>query len=484
MKVIGIIAEYNPFHSGHAYQIRKAKEMSGADFVIAVMSPDFVQRGSCSIVDKWSRARMALAGGADLVLEMPVCYATASAEYFAQGGVSLLTSLNAADFISFGCEADDPRILMNAADFFARPREEEPEGYKSLLKAGLKAGMTYPKARMEAFLQYQRDQIRVPGKSDPSDPAAEAPSRAETDPEAEALSRPNNILAIEYLKALKKYKSPLRPLFVRRIGEGYHSSFEMAGNVLSPASGESSGSGFLSAETIRGILSRPDARLSQEAPLQEPLPRDNSSLENILDEAVPQESLRLIREMPLLCDRDFDFFMHFALVQAAAQERKDGSLTDYLDLTPDMERRIRNNLDQYESIDQFVSLLKTKQVTETRIRRSLLHILLDIRAEEIEHFRREKPAKYARILGFRKEAGPLLSKIRKNSDIPLFSSVPDALHISAKDGSCLLDPQGVQMLGQTLYSSRIYGMALQKKTGRLPVSEYRRGLVIYSSCRT
>ena len=144
MKTVGIIAEYNPFHKGHTYQIQKARELSGADYVIAVMSPDFVQRGSVALVDKWTRTRMALLGGADLVLELPVCYACASAEYFAEGGVALLNALNTVDGLSFGCEAGNLELLSGAAHFFALPREEEPSLYRNDLQKRLKMGHSYP----------------------------------------------------------------------------------------------------------------------------------------------------------------------------------------------------------------------------------------------------------------------------------------------------------------------------------------------------
>ena len=148
MKTVGIIAEYNPFHKGHAYQIQKARELSGADYIIAVMSPDFVQRGSVALADKWTRTRMALLGGADLVLELPVCYACASAEYFAEGGVALLNALNVVDGLSFGCEAGDLALLSSAAHFFAVPREKEPALYRNFLQKRLKMGHSYPQARM------------------------------------------------------------------------------------------------------------------------------------------------------------------------------------------------------------------------------------------------------------------------------------------------------------------------------------------------
>ena len=176
MKTVGIIAEYNPFHKGHAYQIQKARELSGADYIIAVMSPDFVQRGSVALADKWTRTRMALLGGADLVLELPVCYACASAEYFAEGGVALLNALNVVDGLSFGCEAGNLELLSGAAHFFALPREEEPALYRTFLQNRLKMGHSFPQARMEAYADSTAQRHHAPVRAFPMRPAGTQPA--------------------------------------------------------------------------------------------------------------------------------------------------------------------------------------------------------------------------------------------------------------------------------------------------------------------
>ena len=445
MRTVGIIAEYNPFHSGHAWQIRRAIELSGGDYVIAVMSPDFVQRGSPALIDKWTRARMALSAGVSLVLELPVCYASASAEYFAEGGVSLLSSLGCVDFLSFGCESADLRILKNAADFFADAAENgEPEEYRKLLQSKVKAGMPYPKARAEAYLRYVS-------------PAMEHTNIAEAERE---LALPNNILALEYLKAIRRCGSSLKPLPIHRIGEGYHSSG--SDSLLSG----SNMFDLLSAESIRALL-KADSLIPEGA-----LPESSRGL---------LESAR--KDHSLLFDEDLNLVMQIRLIELASQE-KSSDLTEYLDVTGDLANRIRKHLDEYESFHQFVSLLKTRDMTETRIRRSLIHILLGIRKEEAEAFRQAHsgnpsgPAGYARILGFRKGAAPLLRRIRTSSQIPLVSGVPEAMHIYSKTGDCMLGPDARAMLKQTLYSSRLYSLVLQSKTGRMPVSEYRRQPVI------
>ena len=201
MRTVGIIAEYNPFHTGHEYHIRKARELSGADYVIVVMSPDFVQRGEPAVFDKYTRTRMALQGGADLVIELPVCYATGSAEYFAEGATALLDSLGTVNTLCFGGESDDISLFQNIADILI----QEPKEYTDLLRSFLKQGMTYPQARCQALSHYLKNQI-----SDPSSSAL-LPDQCKL-PDLETvtdfLSTPNNILGIEYCKALKKLEVP------------------------------------------------------------------------------------------------------------------------------------------------------------------------------------------------------------------------------------------------------------------------------------
>lgn len=478
MKAVGIIAEYNPFHSGHAYQIRKARELSGCRYVVVVMSPDFVQRGSVSLLDKFSRTEMALSSGADLVLEMPVFQASGSAEFFAEGGVALLSSLGVVEKLAFGCETAHPDILKKAASFFALSKDREPEEYRKKLQAKLKAGMTYPRARAEAYLE-------CPGPSSPC--GQEEPYL----PDAEirdALSMPNNILAIEYLKALERLESPIKPLFIRRVGEGYH------GERTEPED-----SPFVSASTIRRLLKEQESAqmqgILQGCALPEgALPEGALPEDALPDGALPDVSRRIIedarRDRSLLFDSDLDLIMQAKLTELACQETRllspDGGsaafpevssggadiFSSYLDVSPDLSRRLAGCLDRYRSFDQFVSLVKTRQMTETRIRRCLIHILLGMRQDRAQQIRSIVPAPYARILGFRREASPLLHEIRKKSSVPLFSNLPDVL--SEKEGRDMLGPEGREALLCTVYSSRVRNMLLQHKSGRLPVSEYRR----------
>lgn len=197
MKTIGIIAEYNPFHNGHAYQIAELKRKTNADFVVIAMSGDFVQRGAPAIIDKYCRAEMALLCGADLVIELPVVWAVSSAEDFAMAGVTLFDKMGCIDGICFGAESDQLPLLKSIAGVLA----EEPDIYRSALSSHLKKGLAFPAARAAALSDY----FKSTGMNFIS-----------------ILDTPNNILAVEYLKALKRRNSAMTPILIPRAGSGYH----------------------------------------------------------------------------------------------------------------------------------------------------------------------------------------------------------------------------------------------------------------------
>ena len=193
MNVVGIIAEYNPFHKGHAYQIQKAKEQCGAEFAVVVMNGDFVQRGEPAIFDKYTRTKEALLGGADLIFELPVRFGLSSAGDFAMGGILALNALPFVTHLCFGTETGDLTPLLQAATFLC----DEPDSYRTRVKHFVKQAMLYPKARSLAL-------------------AAESGLPTET------WDSPNNILGLEYCVALQKLHSKIKPFTIRREGQGYH----------------------------------------------------------------------------------------------------------------------------------------------------------------------------------------------------------------------------------------------------------------------
>lgn len=373
MRTVGIIAEYDPFHSGHAFQLEKAREASGADYVVAAMSPDFLQRGEPALFDKWVRARMALEAGADLVLELPVRCAAGSAEFFAEGGVSLFHELGCVDALSFGCEAADRfGLLEQAARFLAAP---EPEEYQALLREKLRAGISFPKARAEALAQ-------VLGSEEIPD----------------LLREPNNILAVEYRKAMIRLGSCMDVIPVRRLG-AYHAGAEAASAHLPVSSSGIDTPGYASASAIRAAL------LSNGMCLPEEWKRQ-----------LPASSLQLLEEelqnRRFVLGSDLDLPLHKVLLERQEE------LETFTDIDEDLANRIRSLLNRYTGFYQFASLVHSKQYTLARIRRALLHVLLGIRKKE------KNSISCARVLGFRKTAQPLLHRIRNSSSVPLSTSLP------------------------------------------------------------
>lgn len=201
MKITGIIAEYNPFHKGHAYHISRMRE-SGADGIAAVMGGNFTQRGELSFCTKFAKAKAAVAGGIDLVLEMPLAYTVSSGEDFAMGGIKILNALGCADSLSFGCEEQNFQNLYALAELL------ENEDYKEKLKSCLASGLGFAAARQKALEQSGHCEL------------------------SGILSNPNNILGIEYLSALKKTKSSITPLPITRVGAD-HNSLNISGKICS-----------------------------------------------------------------------------------------------------------------------------------------------------------------------------------------------------------------------------------------------------------
>ncbi|MCM1064412.1 MAG: nucleotidyltransferase [Eubacterium sp.] len=404
MKVNGIIAEYNPFHNGHKYQMDVSRQMTGADYTVVIMSGDFVQRGAPALLDKHRRAEMALRCGADLVLCLPAIYSSSSAEYFSMGAVSTLDRLGVVTHLSFGSECGNVEVMTKAARILV----EEPEEFSATMRQYLKQGVSYPNARNWAmflnypFLQAYRD----------------------------VFATPNNILGIEYIKALLRRGSEITPVTVLRTGAGYHDRM--------------SDMEYCSALAIRQALytgQTPDTMKSQ----------------------MPDEAWRILQQSmedsSIICSNDFSDLLYYKLVL----EREHG-YQGYLDVSDDLSDRIRNNLDYYRDYDNFCDLLKTKNMTYTRISRCLLHILLNIRQEDVEICRKLDYAPYARVLGMRKDAHELLSAIKERSSIPLVTKLADAAKY--------LDEDAMHMLAQDILVSHIYRSVTPHFKERSVVSEY------------
>ena len=436
MKIAAIIAEYNPFHNGHQYHLEETRKETGADFLLVVMSGNFVQRGAPAIVNKYARTKMALLGGADVVIELPALYALSSAEFFAGGAVTLLSRLNVVDFLSFGSESGDVALLESCARLLA---EKEAE-LNSAIKIHLKNGVSYPAAREQAL------SATVSGLS----------SAFETDISPEALTgllgSPNNILGLEYCKALFALRSNIRPFTLKRTDRGYHDT------VLSPcdiSGSEADGNcgsapGLASASAIRKAMSRcPEA----------------------VRNYVPEITFPFLTEnfVPVTED-SFSHLLHYKLLANAPF-----GLSEYLDCTPDLSDKICKNLPSYTGFTDFCGLLKSRELTYTRISRVLMHILLDIKTPE--NFKspladRKLSVPYARLLGFRQGSEPLLAEIKRNSNVPLLSKMADARY--------LLDERALTLLMQDVCCASVYESAITRATGRPVPNEWKMSPVIVS----
>lgn len=426
MKIVGLITEYNPFHNGHLYHIEEAKRVTGADTVVVVMSGDYVQRGTPAFMPKRLRAEMALRCGAGAVFELPVCYATGSAEYFALGAVSLLDRLGIVDCICFGSECDDLKAMQKAADILL----EEPEGYKELLRQYLKEGKSFPAARQSAL----------------SDHMGESST-------AQILRDPNNILGIEYLKALKRTKSSMVPYTILRQGAGYHDrELDMQ---------------YSSASAIRSLLAWSGSAIHTEQPSGT---FDNTPFSNILDDLenqVPPSCLAMLKDYHRVqypvYQNDFSLLLKYKLLNKQPE-----SLLRYMDVSEELANRICTRLDDFFNFKQFSELLKTRELTRSRIDRALLHIMLGAKKKSVQEYIDGGLHFYARLLGFRKDQSRLLTEISKKSSLPLLARLSE---------SSSLSETGRRMLRHDILASNLYTSVVTDKFRTAFQNEYRQALI-------
>lgn len=348
MRVCAVICEYNPFHNGHARHLALAREKSGADFMLCLMSGALTQRGAFARHDKWLRARMALLGGADLVLELPCRFACAPAPDFASGGVALLRALGVVTHLSFGCEAQSLDILFAARDAL---RDESP-AFQSMLKDALDRGLPYPRARALAA----ESASGLPGL-------------------AEQIALPNTALALEYLQALP---DDISAVPILREGCGYH---------------DSSPSPLASATGVRAALTMGDVQTASAAV---PFPQELLSSEQ-RGEFHPEDALTQA------------LFYRLRTMDAA-------SLREIVGMDEGLEYRFLRAAQTAASREELIAAIKSKRYTHARLSRLCAHILLGVSRDFAAAHRTPT---YARVLGFRKDAAPLLRAIKAHASIPL-----------------------------------------------------------------
>ncbi len=425
MKVVGLIAEYNPFHNGHLHHITKAKELTGADYAVVIMSGDYVQRGVPAIMPKRLRAEMALKSGASAVFELPVCYATGSAELFAEGAVSFFDHLGVVDSICFGSECNDLDGLQTIADVLL----EEPEEYRIELRKHLKNGVSYPHARQAALSAYMSmENYSI------------------------LLNDPNNILGVEYLKALKKLNSSMKPYTIKRHGAHYHDE------TLHPVNS--------SASAIRSLLAYSGSMVHTESPET----FENSTFHHLLgalEDQVPSDCLELLKDYHRVkypvYQNDFSLLLKYKLLNKTPE-----TLTMYMDVSQDLANRISGQLNNYFNYKQYCELLKTRELTQTRINRSLLHIMLGIKKDTVTLYLEEGAHAYAHLLGFRKDSEKVISAVAKQSRIPLLTKLYD---------TDFLSDTGRRMLTQDILASNLYNSVVTDKYKTAYENEYHQAII-------
>ena len=406
-KVLGIVAEYNPFHNGHLYHLNESKKLTGADYTIAIIGGSFTQRGSTSLIDKWSKAKMSLLNGVDLVIELPVLYATSSAENFADGAIKILNSLNIVDYISFGAETSNVDIL----DKFADVLYNEPKEYQNLLAHELKKGISFPKARENALLMYIND-IRN---------------------SVNVLSSPNNILGIEYLKALKKYNSKINPICVKRVESEYNST-DFSDDIAS-------------ATAIRSLIKNKSFEI-----IKTLLPSNTYSI--LLDN---------IRNGHIVEDLNiFEKEIIYVLRKMSIEE-----ISNLPDVSEGLEFAIKDAANSCNSIIELLSIIKSKRYTSTRIQRILLYALLGITKKDMEISKSTLP--YVRILGFNENGAKLVSEISKNNPkLNIITSVKKFVD-SNKNKNLK------QMLDKDIFATNVYTIGYEYDS--LNNLDYKNGII-------
>ncbi|MEA4852736.1 MAG: nucleotidyltransferase [Christensenella sp.] len=381
MKIAGITAEYNPFHQGHQYHILQTSKKSGAEAIICIMSGNFTQRGEPAVFDKWSRAKAAVLGGADLVLELPFAYAVQSAEQFAFGAVSILDKLNCVSCLSFGMENGSLNDLTKLAHFLAKESQE----YSYLLKNSLDTGLSYPAARAAVL------------------------SRLLPEIGAHLYSSPNNILALEYLKAIETLQSSLQPVSILRCGGAYHDKFPHKT--------------FASATALRRQIL-------------------DCGIASVSDENIPLAEKQCYANSPVFPSSLYPYAA-FRLRQMSISK-----ISKIFGVSEGLEYKIFETVKKANSYDTFISMIKSKRYPHSRLQRLLLYCFMGITKEQMTEAMNAEV--YARVLCIKKEKLWLLSYLSKHASIPLITKAAQF-------------PQNNPLFDLDLKASDLYGLLGDQK---------------------
>ena len=407
MRAVGLIVEYNPFHNGHLHHLRESLRVTDAEASVAVMSGHFLQRGEPALVDKWVRTEMALAAGVDLVLELPFAFACNSAPHFAMGAVQSLDALGVVDTVCFGSEAGDVCILDKLASVLVEMQGE----IEGLTAARLRDGVNYPAARSEVLAGL------VP----------EVPT--------EILNSPNNILGIEYLKALRSTGSQIEPFTIKRLGAGYHDT-DVTAQVAS-------------ATGIRKLIA------------------EGGNIDSLL----PQPCRKILDEA-LQAGRNLDAGRLFTALQAHLLQEPETFRDIYL-VDDGIDRRLNLAALKADCFDEIVSEIKSRQWTMTRIQRVLMYVLLQVKASQMKAFLQAGPL-YLRLLGNSERGQKLLARARRRKTLPIIADPARATSTLSKFYRYRPASQQLaeEMLHLDLRATRIYGLLQGERSGAYLNQDY------------
>ena len=362
MKATGIVVEYNPFHNGHLHHAAKAKELSGADIVIAVMSGQFLQRGEPAFADKWTRTEMALSAGVDVVIELPYAFATAQASEFARGAIELLDAAGCSSFC-FGSEQGTIEPFLKSLELLSTERER----YNQIIHDRIQTGISYPKALNDAYLTLTK------GSEDYAD-----------------LTKPNNILGYHYIEAAHKLNSSIKPLTIQRIGAGYHDPLE-PGVAIASATG------------IRNAFFEGE-ELTQLSPY------------------LPSSSIRLLERVHSEQQGFVDWQRFYPMLRFTILREGPKALSRFAEVTEGIENLIHEAAKRSETFDAFIDRVKSKRFTRTRIQRMLTHIFTGYTQQEAQAI---KHPEYIRLLGMTQHGRRYLNGQKKAIPLPIISRAAD-----------------------------------------------------------
>lgn len=362
MNITGIITEYNPFHNGHKFHLEESKKQTKSDGTICIMSGNFVQRGGPAIIDKWKRTEMALSNGVDLIIELPTFYAVSSAEFFAKGAVSILNSLNIVNNLFFGSEIGDAKALSEIAKVLV----SEDKRFQNILKENLSLGLTFAKAREKSLIEYlNSSEIN------------------------NIITSSNNILGIEYIKAILKLNSSINPVALKREGSNYND--------------KSLSQTFSSATSIREVL------------------KNTNNIED-LKNIIPLESYEVFSKLQ---EQDYRFTFEEEMFKYIKYKIQTNcvNFNNLYEVTEGLDNKIIKEISSSNSLHEFILKIKSKRYTYSKISRILTHIYLGLDNDDFKDIANENNL-YVRVLGFNKTGREILSLIKANSSIPLITKVP------------------------------------------------------------